>query len=184
MEFRSEPTQISRNKVVKIANEILAWANHCGKSEDPAEMAYSRMASNKCGLSAKREAQNECTESRYPGCRSEQQRARVCVGSDGARASQRTFPVDAVAEELEDVRICTPGARTRAVQPWAARSGARDALRSLICSTRTHLCSCEQCESIVHASMQGKRRPRHTGQYEASVQRGADVGDVSRVREV
>ena len=126
-------------------------------------MAYSRVASNNRGLSAKQEAQNERTESRYPGCRSEQQRARVCVGSDGARASQRTFPVNAVAEELEDVRICTPGARTRAVQPWAACSGARDALQSLICSTRTHPSSCEQCESIVHASMQGKRRPRHTG---------------------
>ena len=44
------------------------------------------MASNKRGLSAKREAQNERTESRYPGCQSEQQRAR-------ADADSRRFPM-------------------------------------------------------------------------------------------
>ena len=38
------------------------------------------------------------------------------VRSRLARASQRTFCVDAVAEELEEVGIRTLGARTRAVQ--------------------------------------------------------------------
>ena len=101
-------------------------------------MAYSRMDPNERGLSAKRGAQNERTESRFAGCRGEQAAAGTRRAGGGARASQRTFPVDAVAEELEEVGIRTPGARTRAVQPWAARAGPRDALRASICSTRTH----------------------------------------------
>ena len=139
---------------------------HCGKPEDPAKMAYSRMDPNERGLSAKREAQNERTESRFAGCRGEQAAAGTRRAGGGARASQRTCPVDAVAEELEEVGIRTPGARTRAVQPWAARAGPRDALRASICSTRTHPSSCEQCESIVHASMRGTRRPRQNGKLE------------------
>ena len=101
-------------------------------------MAYSRMALIERGLGDKRAHTNEHVGGRCVGCRGEQASAQACGGLAAARALKRTFPVDAVAEELEEVGIRTPGARTRAVQPWAARAGPRDALRASICSTRTH----------------------------------------------
>ena len=81
-------------------------------------MTYSRMALVKRGLGNKRAHANEHVGGRCVGCRGEQATsAQARGGLAAARASQRTFLIDTVAEEVEEVGIHTPGARTRAVQP-------------------------------------------------------------------
>ena len=105
---------------------------HCGKPEDPAKMAYSRMDPSERGLSAKRDAQNERTESRYAGCRGERAAAGTRRAGGGARASQRTFPVDAVAEELEEVGSARPG-----LEPEPCSRGPRAQARVTRCERRS-----------------------------------------------
>ena len=97
------------------------------------------------------------------GCRGEQttgpqRSAQACGGLAAARASQRTFLIDAVAQEVEEVGIRTPGARTRAVQLWAARAGAPAALESSICSMLTYV--------RVPASNANRSRTLHYGESE------------------
>ena len=96
-------------------------------------MAYSRLAPIERGLGDKRAHANEHPKGRCVGYRSAgDQRAHVRQAAV-AWASQRTFLIDAFAQEVEEVGIRTPGARTRAVQVWAARAGAPATLESSIC---------------------------------------------------
>ena len=129
-----------------------------GEREDPCKLTYSRMTLVKRGLGDKRAHANEHSIGRCVGCRGEQAGAQACGGLAAARASQRTFLIDAVAEAVEEVGIHTPGARTRAVQLWAARAGAPAALESSICSMLTYV--------RVPASNANRSRTLHYGESE------------------
>ena len=83
---------------------------------------------------------------------------RMCGRQAVAWASRRTFLIDAFAQEVEEVGIRTPGARTRAVQLWAARAGAPAALESSICSMLTYV--------RVPASDANRSRTLHYGESE------------------
>ena len=83
---------------------------------------------------------------------------RMCSRQAVAWASRRTFLIDAFAQEVEEVGIRTPGARTRAVQVWAARAEARAALESSICLMLTYV--------RVPASHANRSRTLHYGESE------------------
>ena len=88
---------------------------HYGKSEDPAKMAYSRMALIRRGLGAKPANSNSHARVRRAGCRSASAQASSAAA---VRARQRT-PCDQAVEDEElgeEGRHRTLGARTRAVR--------------------------------------------------------------------
>ena len=83
---------------------------------------------------------------------------RMCGRQAVAWASRRTFLIDAFTQQVEEVGIRTPGARTRAVQQWAARAEARAALEASICSMLTYV--------RVPASHANRSRTLHYGESE------------------
>ena len=113
--------------------------NLYGKRKDPGKMTYSRTALVERGLGDKRAHANEHVGGRCVGCRGEQASAQACGGLAPAQASKRTLLIDAFAQQVEEVGIHTCGARTRAVQQWAARAEARAALEASICSMLTYV---------------------------------------------
>ena len=90
-------------------------ALHYGESEDPAKMAYSRMALVGRGPGAKPASSNSHAGAYHAGCRSASAQASAAAA---VRAQQRT-PCDQAVEDEElgeEGRHRTPGARTRAVR--------------------------------------------------------------------
>ena len=90
-------------------------ALHYGESEDPAKMAYSRMALVGRGPGAKPASSNSHAGARHAGCRSASAQAAAAAA---VRAWQRT-PIDQAVEDEElgeEGRHRTPGARTRVVR--------------------------------------------------------------------
>ena len=72
-------------------------------------MAYSGLAPIERGLGDKRAHANEHVGGHCVGYRGEQASAQACGGLAAARALKRTFLIDAVAEEVEEVGSARPG---------------------------------------------------------------------------
>ena len=109
---------------------------HYGKRENSCKMAYLRMSLVKRDLGDKRAHANEHVGGRCMGCRREQASAQACGGLAVARASQRTFLIGAVAEELVEVGSARPGLEPEpcSCRPRAQARPLRSNRRSAPCS--------------------------------------------------
>ena len=99
-------------------------------------MAYSGLAPIERGLGDKRAHANEHVGGHCVGYRGEQASAQACGGLAAARALKRTFLIDAVAEEVEEVGSARPGLEPEpcSCRPRAQARAPRSNRRSATCS--------------------------------------------------